>query len=61
MAKGLFYGMIPEKMKLDHAWVSTGHFCREYEYYRLRRNWLSILDGRGGKSPSAKNKGLMNL
>ena len=31
MAEGLIYHMPPKNLKIIHAWVSTGHFCKGYE------------------------------
>ena len=42
MAEGLIYHMTPKNLKINNAWVSTGHFCKGYEI-RLRKNLLSIL------------------
>ena len=31
MAEGLIYHNTPNNLKIIHAWVSTGHFCKGYE------------------------------
>ena len=31
MAEDRIYHMTPKNLKIIHAWVSTGHFCKGYE------------------------------
>ena len=33
MTEGLIYHMTPKNLKIIHAWVNTGHFCKGYEDY----------------------------